>query len=563
MGGNKLIIFLFFMFGMVLTSKGQTVPYTYIDPCTGVSTTVQVPTTSGTVTMFYGGQYQTFTYAQLQAGAYDQWVASINSQFPPGTDPCAGLGGDVTDDFNTIMGSTTAGNVANITGIVQMAAGLANSTSGAANTAGGISSSLGGGSTSSGDGGGNSSSNNDGGDEGSTDSGGNSSSTSGNSSTGSSSSSGGNTSTGGDSGSGTSTGGSTGSGTSTGSGNSNGGSTSTGSGSSTGGDTGGSGSSGSSGTSTGGDTGGGNTGGGSTGGGNTGGSSSGGGGNTGSSSGSGEPSVGTGDGSGISADNGGGNTSSDSDMGGMGDQTTTTATGGESESGGDGGSGGGGGGRKKSKQEKVGRGALIGAGDFVVIRNSANPRDTGVDNFKFNASLTHLNTKKTFIKGANFNYQTGENIGNLTLYGSFKTERNMFIFSNATMSNFSSDIFNTTSVMDAVKINKITIMGGTNYTYGYLGKGQFSNWSIIGGGFTNFQGGRYLSSNVMLLGVYSPYIFYYEGQWYKSGLLFIPLINNDIKITDTFKWSISFAGVYQYKGDVLNWQLSTGTKILL
>jgi len=557
MGGKKLILFLFFMFGMVLTSKGQTVPYTYIDPCTGVQTTIQVPTTSGTVTMFYGGQYQTFTYAQLQAGAYDQWVASINSQFPPGTDPCAGLGGDVTNDFNTIMGSTTAGNVANITGIVQMAAGLANSTSGAANTAGGISSSLGGGSTSSGDGGGSSSSNNNSGDEESTDSGSNSSSSSGNNSTGSSSSSGGNTSTSGDSGSGTFTGGSTGSGTSTGSGNSNGGSTSTGSGSSSGGNTGGSGSSGNGGASTGGD-----TGGGSTGGGNTGGSSSGGGGNTGSSSGSGEPSVGTGDGSGISADNGGGNTSSDSDMGGMGDQTTTTASGGESESGSDGGSGGGGG-RKKSKQEKVGRGALIGAGDFVVIRNSSNPRDTGVDNFKFNASLTHLNTKRTFIKGANFNYQTGENIGNLTLYGSFKTERNMFIFSNATMSNFSSDIFNTTSVMDAVKINKITIMGGTNYTYGYLGKGQFSNWSIIGGGFTNFQGGRYLSSNVMLLGVYSPYIFYYEGQWYKSGLLFIPLINNDIKITDTFKWSISFAGVYQYKGDVLNWQLSTGTKILL
>ena len=96
MDGKKLILFLFFMFGMVLGLKAQTIPYTYVDPCTGVLTTVQVPTTSGTVTMFYGGQYQTFTYAQLQAGAYDQWVNSINSQFPPGTDPCAGLGGDVT-----------------------------------------------------------------------------------------------------------------------------------------------------------------------------------------------------------------------------------------------------------------------------------------------------------------------------------------------------------------------------------------------------------------------------------------------------------------------------------
>ena len=497
MGGNKLIIFLFFMFGMVLTSKGQTVPYTYVDPCTGVLTTVDVPTTTGTVTMFYGGQYQTFTYAQLQSGAYDQWVSSINSQFPPGTDPCASLGGTVTNDFNNVMGSTTAGNIANITSIVQMASNIAVSTSGAANTAGGISSSVSGESDSDGD------STSDDEDDSESNSEG---------STNTSTSSEGNTSTGGNSGSNSTTGSSTGSGNGSGSGTSTGSS---------------------------GNGGGGN--GGSSGGGNTGGSD----GNT-------TPRVGTDESGNISSGEGDGDSDllEEAQMGAMGSQTTTSASGGDSES-------------SDSKQEKVGRGALIAAGDFVVIRNSSDIRQSGMDNLKFNTSITHLNSKQTFIKGANFNYQTGENLGNLTLYGSFKTEKNMFIFSNSTMSNFSSDIFNTTSVMDALKVKNVTLMGGTNYTFGQLGKGKFSNWSLIGGGFTNFKGGRYISSNVMLLGVYSPYIFYYEGQWYRSGLLFIPLVNNDIKITDTFKWSISFAGVYQYEGSVLNWQLSTGTKILL
>lgn len=502
MDGKKLILFLFFMFGMVLGLKAQTIPYTYVDPCTGVLTTVQVPSTSGTVTMFYGGQYQTFTYAQLQAGAYDQWVASINSQFPPGTDPCAGQGETVTNNFNNIMGSTTAGNVANITGIIQMAAGLANSTSGAANTAGGISSSLGSGSS------------NDNNDNG----GGNSSS---------------------------------GSGTSTGSGGGN-----TGNSSSSGSNSGNSGGNSGSGSSGGGNTGG-SSGSGGSGGGDTGGSS--GGGNTGSDN----PQTGNENPTTNGTNDNGETPTGDGEFGAMTSQTNTTASGGQSESSSDGG-GSGGSSKSKSKQEKVGRGALIGAGDLVVIRNSSNPRDTGVDNYKFNMSLTHLNTKQTFIKGVNLNYQTGENIANLTLYGSLKTEKNMFIFSNATMTNFSSDIFNTTSVMDAFRINKVTLMGGTNYTYGYLGKGQFSNWSLIGGGFTNFQNKRYkVTANVMMLGVYSPYIFYYEGQWYKSGFLLIPLLNNDIKITDTFKWSISFAGVYQYGADVLNWQVSTGTKILL
>ena len=509
MGGNKLIIFLFFMFGMVLTSKGQTVPYTYVDPCTGVLTTVDVPTTTGTVTMFYGGQYQTFTYAQLQSGAYDQWVSSINSQFPPGTDPCASLGGTVTNDFNNVMGSTTAGNIANITSIVQMASNIAVSTSGAANTAGGISSSVSGESDSDGD------STSDDEDDSESNSEG---------STNTSTSSEGNTSTGGNSGSNSTTGSSTGSGNGSGSGTSTG-SSDNGGGGNTGGSSG-------------------------NGGGGNGGSS--GGGNTGGSDGNTTPRVGTDESGNISSGEGDGDSDllEEAQMGAMGSQTTTSASGGDSES-------------SDSKQEKVGRGALIAAGDFVVIRNSSDIRQSGMDNLKFNTSITHLNSKQTFIKGANFNYQTGENLGNLTLYGSFKTEKNMFIFSNSTMSNFSSDIFNTTSVMDALKVKKVTLMGGTNYTFGQLGKGKFSNWSLIGGGFTNFKGGRYISSNVMLLGVYSPYIFYYEGQWYRSGLLFIPLVNNDIKITDTFKWSISFAGVYQYEGSVLNWQLSTGTKILL
>ena len=39
--------------------------------------------------------------------------------------------------------------------------------------------------------------------------------------------------------------------------------------------------------------------------------------------------------------------------------------------------------------------------------------------------------------------------------------------------------------------------------------------------------------------------------------------NVHFKLTEKFKWSISFSGAYQWKADILNFQLSTGTKILL
>jgi hypothetical protein len=36
-----------------------------------------------------------------------------------------------------------------------------------------------------------------------------------------------------------------------------------------------------------------------------------------------------------------------------------------------------------------------------------------------------------------------------------------------------------------------------------------------------------------------------------------------MKFTDKFKLSISFGGAYQYQADILNFQLSTGAKMLL
>lgn len=496
----KVLIFLVLGF----SSYGQYV-YTYTDPCTGILNSVTIYQPSGSVTLFYAGQYNTFTQAQLQAGAFELWVQTVNATAPPGSNPCAGAGGAISTGSNATTGTNTA---TNISGIVGVAANIGGSLgSGAASSTGGAT----GGSTS----------NND------------------NNGSGSNNSTGGSTSTGG-SGSGSGSSGSSGSsGGNTGNGGGSGGSTGSGGGS---GSTGGSGGSGS-------------------GGGATGGSGGGQGGDN-----SGNGTGGGGDAGGVdTGTNTGGTSDGGTDAGAAGGtENTSTASGGDSESSSsEGGGGGGGKAKPKSKQEKIGRGALIGAGDFVIVRNSSDIKETGMDNFKFNMSLTHVNTKQTFIKGINFNFTTGENVLNSTLYGSYKKEGFMGVFSNSTMTNFKTDIFNTTTLLAAQKLWIVTPMLGTNFTIGKIGDSDFQNWSIVAGGYTNLKGFRAIAGNVMLLGIYSPYIFYYEGQWYKSGLLFVPLANVDFKVTNTFKWSISFGGAYQYKADILNYQLSTGTKIML
>ena len=406
MVGKKILLLIIFFLGGILGTHAQSFTYFYINPCNGKTESVQLETQSSSVTMFYAGQFKSFTYAELDAGAYTQWVQDIRNSLPPGANPCATEGVEASNNVSNFIGSVTANAVANISSVVSMASSIGSSVGNIPTP---------------------------------------------------------------------------------------------------------------------------------------------------------PPAPRNGGGSNNNDNNNGSSTEGGGEITTQGEQNQQTASGGESESSGDGGGGGG----KSKSSSKTSNGSLIATGDIVIIRNDSNITKSGNDNFRFNTSLTHVNTEQTFIKGININYQTGQNILNLSGYGSLKHKGYMGIFSTSFMTNFDSDWFLTASLLNAQKINKITLMGGTTYTLGQIDKNDFRNWSLVGGGFTNFKGGKSIGLNFLGLGVYSPYIFFYAGQWYKSGFLIIPMINTDFKVTDKFKWTISFSGVYQVNQTFQNWQVLTGTKIML
>jgi len=400
MVGKKILFLFIFLLGGILGTHAQNFTYFYINPCNGKTESVQLETQSSSVTMFYAGQFRSFTYAELDAGAYNLWVQGIKDALPLGANPCASEGVETSNNVSNFLGSVTANAVVNITSVVSMASSIGSSV--------------------------------------------------------------GNIPT--------------------------------------------------------------------------------------------PPPPPRNSGSGTNNDNNSSSSEGGSEITTADDKNQQTASGGESEN------NGGGGGKSSSK---VSNGALIATGDIVIIRNDSNITKSGNDNFRFNTSLTHINTEQTFIKGININYQTGQNILNLSGYGSLKYKGYMGIFSTSLMTNFNTDWFLTASLLNAQKLNKVTLMGGTTYTIGQINKNDFRNWSLIGGGFTNFKGGKSIGLNFLGLGVYSPYIFFYAGQWYKSGFLIIPMVNTDFKVTDKFKWTVSFSGVYQLNQSFQNWQVLTGTKILL
>jgi hypothetical protein len=308
------------------------------------------------------------------------------------------------------------------------------------------------------------------------------------------------------------------------------------------------------------------------GGGNTGGSGSNGGsgtgsGGSGSSGGSGTGSGGSGGGSGSSG--GGspetpqsgstppaesGTTGTSNSSGGNGGTTNSVSNAAEASSS-DGGS------NKSSSKTSARVGSLIGTGDLVAVRSAEDP--SARDQFRFTASMTHANSKNTFAKGFLGNFTTQINNSNITFYGAWTKKNKTLIFANSSMLNFDRDFFNTTTALGSIRHKKVSGMLGLNATAGKLGKTTFVNVSAVGGGFFMFKPTKKITSTILLLGVYSPFTQFYEGNWWDSGILLVPFSSWDYSLTKKFKFNVSFSGVYQWSGNVLNYQVLTGGKILL
>ena len=208
------------------------------------------------------------------------------------------------------------------------------------------------------------------------------------------------------------------------------------------------------------------------------------------------------------------------------------------------------------------RGSLIASGDIVVIDNQDNSNGRQV---KVVGSITSANTKKSRVQGALFTYTTVTNDFSLTFYKSWINPNRTFnlVGANTTMTNFNQNHLNTTTVLESFKFGKkkFTGMAGLNFTIGKLGKRELQNLSAVTGVHRNFRVSPKITTSALILGVYSPFTQYYEGQWWDPGVLIVPFSSWDIQITKTFKYNISFTGVWQSGGNALNYQILTGGKI--
>jgi hypothetical protein len=268
----------------------------------------------------------------------------------------------------------------------------------------------------------------------------------------------------------------------------------------------------------------------------------------------------------------GGNTTSTGQPSSTGSSTSESSVEGSSSSGNnlanslsnaiDGGSADGGsssGGGKKSNSTAKNVGSLIASGDIVAIANTDQTQ-----NFRFVGSITHANTRGTRIKGVLFNYTSGINNLNVTFYKSWinKSKKLNTVGAQSFMMDFDKNFFSTTTVLESYKVsNRLTGMFGVNFTAGKMGERSLLNMSAVGGAHSSFKVNDRVSTSILILGVYSPFTQFYEGQWWDAGVLVVPFNSWDLKITKTFKFNISLTGVYEAGQQFLNYQILTGGKL--
>lgn len=218
----------------------------------------------------------------------------------------------------------------------------------------------------------------------------------------------------------------------------------------------------------------------------------------------------------------------------------------------------GGGGSSKQKNAEMKKGNIIATGDIVAIQNQTTDN---TQQFRINASMIYADSKKILTYGGLLNFTTAINNSSLTGFVSYRMKKVTGVLANSTMINFDKDLFNTTAVIVMYPVWKFGTMVGGNATYGMFGTSSFTSYSALAGANGTVPMGK-LNLNLMLVGLYSPYTFYYEGMWYKTNIILVPFASVDYAVTKTFKFNISFSSVYEVKNNVLNYQVLLGGKYL-
>lgn len=129
----KPILLLLFMTFMSIRAIGQTLTYSFIDPCTKDVTYFHIPVQGGTV-IFFLGQQRSFTAADVASGDFANWTNQVYADYRK-VSPCGVQQGQVTQ--NQITSQIIGGTVQSVVGSIMSQAKTESSVDAGSSSAGG------------------------------------------------------------------------------------------------------------------------------------------------------------------------------------------------------------------------------------------------------------------------------------------------------------------------------------------------------------------------------------------------------------------------------------------
>ena len=569
----KRVLIIFVLMCMATAAMAQSFTYSYTNPCNGNIERIVIPAGSNSVAVTYYNQIRVFSEADFSNGTFDAWANSVFNSYSQ-VSPCAGIGTSTVISLTQNTAMTMISIMGSLTTISDAL--------GSVNSLGGLTSSVASGS------GGSSSS----GDSKKTKSNGSGKKGSSNSANGSSESNGSNT-TGGQGSSGSTTGSAGGSTqSSTGGSQPQSGSTQGGSSPSqpsVGGSTAGSGSGSTSGSTT---TGGSGSNTGSTGGSSSGSTTAGGSGST-SSSGSstaGGSSTGSGttSGSGSSTTSGSGSGSGSSTTGGSSTGSGSNTTGG---SGSESSSSGAPKSETTTASEDKKTDVLSGSNNAVRStptngtgnsKNGLRPMivagsDLAGFNFKdgdiafggkVNGNYTSVRYDQRRSHGIIFDYTTAIKGPNITGFYAWMKPKRITLLSNTLTVGFEGkgSIYNSVAfgqMRDIGKSKKLKLVYMASASVGTVYEEAFLGTALIAGGMYDWRVSKKFDIKLMALGVYAPYVSYYNDILLQSPYVILPSIGTNIKVTKNFRFNVNWGGAWAINQSVLNYTITIGTRLVL
>jgi hypothetical protein len=560
---------------MATAAMAQSFTYSYTNPCNGNVERIVIPAGSNSVAVTYYNQIKVFNEADFSNGTFDAWANSVFNSYSQ-VSPCAGIGTSTVISLTQNTAMTMISIMGSLTTISDAL--------GSVNSLGGLTSSVASGS------GGSSSS----GDSKKTKSNGSGKKGSSNSANGSSESNGSNT-TGGQGSSGSTTGSAGGSTqSSTGGSQPQSGSTQGGSSPSqpsVGGSTAGSGSGSTNGSTT---TGGSGSNTGSTGGSSSGSTTAGG---SGSTNGSGSSTTGgSSTGSSTTSGSGSGSSTTGGSTAGSGSSTTggSTAGSGSSTTGGSGSESSSSGTPKSettTASEDKKTDVLSGSNNAVRStptngtgnsKNGLRPMvvagsDLAGFNFKdgdiafggkVNGNYTSVRYDQRRSHGIIFDYTTAIKGPNITGFYAWMKPRRITLLSNTLTVGFEGkgSIYNSVAfgqMRDIGKSKKLKLVYMASTSVGTVYEEAFLGTALIAGGMYDWRVSKKFDIKLMALGVYAPYVSYYNDILLQSPYVILPSIGTNIKVTKNFRFNVNWGGAWAINQSVLNYTITIGTRLVL